>query len=140
MISSNKRFTFFTPTMGRTGSETALFHLLAKISDRYRITLVTRYKGALLDLLPSTIRRKILYKKPVKYNLSIKSYTLGKLYEKYYQKIIFAIKIFMYKKSVWYVNTITMPEVIEYAERHNIKLIVHVHEREDFFERLSPLD
>lgn len=136
----HKRITFFTPNMNRTGSEMVLFNLLWKLDAQFKAVVISKYKGDLLNLLPPNIQRKILYKAPVKCNLPIKSYTLTKLSENYYSRFIFYMKTLKYKKSVWYVNTIILPEVIEYAEKHKIKLIAHIHEREDFFERLSPDD
>jgi|GEM_PF-2685611 len=135
-----KKITFFTPNMNRTGSEIVLFNLLSKLDAKFKAVVIAKYKGVLLDLLPPNIKRKILYKEPVKFNLPVKSYTLTKLSDNYYSRIIFYIKTLKYKNSVWYVNTIILPEIMAYAEKHKIDLIVHVHEREDFFERLSPDD
>ena len=133
----HKRLTFFTPTLNRTGSEIVLFNLLNKISNQFKVAVITKYKGALLDLLPLNIKRKFLYKKPIKYSLPINSTTLKRLFETDYPKFIFSIKVWGYRNTVWYVNTITLPEVIEYAEKHNIQVIVHLHELEHFYGGLS---
>lgn len=133
-----QKITFFTPTMNRTGSEIVLLNMLSKLNNQFRAVVIAKYKGVLLDLLPSNIKKKVLYKKPVKYAFPINSYTLKRLFETYCPKIIFSIKVFMYKNTLWYVNTITLPEVIEYAKKHKIKLIVHAHELEHFYEKMPP--
>lgn len=136
----NKRIAFFTPNMNRTGSEIVLFNLLGKLGGQFKPVVIAKYRGVLLGLLPSYIKWKVLYKKPVKFNLPFKSYTLTKLSENYYSKTVFYIKTLMCRNALWYVNTIILPEVIEFAEKHRIKVIAHIHEREDFFERLSTAD
>lgn len=129
---ASRKITFFTPTMNRTGAEITLFNFINRINEGMEVAVISKYKGELLNLLPSNIARLFLYYSP------IKSYYLKKIWKPFHRKILLPLKAAKFKNTVWYVNTITLPEVVEYAEKHKIKLIIHVHEREHFFAKLSP--
>ncbi len=112
--------------MQRTGSEIVLFNLLKNISPRYKISLVTEYKGELSGLLPTSIKKDFLYHKPSVNRLS-------KIINNIRRKRILS----KYKNSVWYINTIVLPDIIEYAEKRGIKTILHLHELEHMFIALT---
>ena len=119
------KITFFTQTLGRTGSEIALFNLLINLDSRFNATLITKYKITTLTI-PPPIKIDYLYLIPSK-----------KLIDRILYRLLKMVKLAKYKNSIWYVNTIVMPEIIEYAKKNKVRLILHVHELEQMYESLS---
>lgn len=129
MASKKLDIVFFTPTLGRSGSEIVLLNLLS-FTKGHNVTVVARYKGELYDSLPAHVNRKYLYKN---WDHDILS-RLGRMFRK-----LFVTGPMMkgLRGKTWYINTMVMPEVIAYAEQHAIPAIVHVHELEQMYEGLS---
>lgn len=121
----NKTLIFFSPTMERTGSEIVLFNLLQNLPSDFKVRLVTKYPGVLLNLLPSNIEKDVLFKYPR--NL------FYKLINRFIRWFILPYKLSKYKKGSWYINTIILPEILQYAQKNNIRTILHTHELEQMF-------
>ena len=125
-----KQLTFFTPTMKRTGSEIVLFNLLERIPENYFFRLVSVYKGELLSYIDKKHSKVFIHKKHP---------------ESIFSKIEFKIKEAFFvpwllnasKNMIWYINTIVLWDYLAYAEKHKIKVILHVHELEQIFSLLS---
>ncbi len=127
----NKTITFITPSLDRKGSEIALINLLQYINSEFQIKLISRVKGVLFD--------KVL--------LQIKKDTLssGKISRTYYSriktrlaiKLNTVLKLSNSKQTTFYINTIILPEILDYAEQHKIKTVVHIHELEQMYVQLD---
>ncbi len=129
---NSRKITFFSLSMDLTGSEVVLFNLLNYLDSSIEATvIITKYKGKLFDQLNKRIKKKAIH--TVNSNSGIKN----KIFRLLQKVIVFPFILSKYKASVWYVNTITQPEIIRYALKHKIKLIVHVHELEQIFAWLN---
>jgi glycosyltransferase involved in cell wall biosynthesis len=123
--------TFFTPTLQKTGSEMVLFNLLKYLPNNFNATIVTIYKGILYDDIPNKINKDFIFKFQNPSNI------LFKIYYKIFRKRILQKKLELYKDSVWYINTIVLPDIIDFAVQNKIKIIVHVHELAQMYKILS---
>ena len=125
------RITFFTPTLWPTGSEIVIRNLLQTLPDEYQVSVISRYKGTLAADLPGFIRYYYFYSNPG-----------GSLIQKAFK--LFRRSVYIpwlyrtHKNSLWYINTIALPDVLSYAEKHRIRTILHVHELEHMFAKLAP--
>lgn len=129
-MKQKQHITFFTPTMQRTGSELVLLNLLNHLEENFTATVVSKYKGPLLSLLPSTIQSSYLYsKQPINF--------LSKLINKIKAVFVTPFVLKRYKNSIWYINTIVMPDILRYAIKYQIKVILHVHELDQMFDLLN---
>lgn len=125
-----KQLTFLTPTMQRTGSEIVLFNLLSHIPDNFYFRLFSVYKG---DLLSYINKRHSTVFAHQKLPINIISKIGFKLKEVFFVPWLLKVS----KKMTWYINTIVLWDYLEYAEKNNVKVILHVHELEQIFELLS---
>ena len=123
--------TFFTPTLQKTGSEMVLFNLLKYLPNNFNATIVTKYKGILYDDIPNKINKDFIF------IFQNPSNILFKIYYKIFRKRILQKKLELYKDSVWYINTIVLPDIIDFAVQNKIKIIVHVHELAEMYKILS---
>jgi L-malate glycosyltransferase len=131
MAESRKKLVFFTPSLERTGSEIVLFNLLPFAAD-YEVTVISKYRGALFDHLPSNIHKAYLYKE----SSGIFSKIVNRI-----RAIVVVPKILAANRdATWYVNTIVLPEIISYAKMHSVPVILHLHELEQMFALLSADD
>jgi glycosyltransferase involved in cell wall biosynthesis len=130
---NSSRITFFTPTLWPTGSEIVILNLLHQLPGSVQATVISKYKGELAEKLPSFIKYRYFYPKPGG-NFITKSFKL--LRKLFYIPFLLRSNA----QSLWYINTIALPEVLLYAERNKIKTIVHVHELEHMFTHLSAED
>ncbi len=130
MAKEKHKIVFFTPELGRTGSEIALLNLLPFTKD-LDVTVVAMYKGELYDSLPSHVTRKYLYKSR---DTSLIDRGLRRL------KKDLAVPALLkgLRDATWYINTMVMPDILEYAEENMVPSIVHVHELEQMYSFLSP--
>jgi len=112
---------FFTPTLNRTGSEIVLMDLLKHTLLNCKITVICKFKGSMYDVVPETMSKHFLY-----------GNQFGGIGTKIHNKLrkLFAVDGILKKhiNATWYINTIMMPDILEYAERHHIRTIVHIHE------------
>ena len=124
------QITFLTPTMKRTGSEIVLFNLISRIPDNLVFRLFSVYKGDLLRFIHKPHSTSYIHRnRPT----NILSKIVFKL-----KNIFFVPKLLnSLKNSVWYINTIVLWDYLEFAEKNNIKVILHVHEMEQIFALLS---
>ncbi len=125
-----KQLTFLTPTMQRTGSEIVLFNLLSRIPDNYFFRLLSVYKGELLSYINKRHSTVFVHqKRPT----GIFSKIGFKIKETFFVPWLLKAS----GKMTWYINTIVLWDYLEYAERHKVKVILHVHELEQIFALLS---
>lgn len=124
------KITFFSPYMMRTGSEIVLLNLLNHINKEYKIRVVSKYKGELLNKIQNNISTEFLYR-----YLSLN--IIKRILNKFKSILYIPYKLNKYKDSIWYVNTIALPDIIKHAKENKIKTIVHVHELEQMFNLLS---
>ncbi len=130
---ATKAITFITPTLDRKGSEIALVNLLQQINTSFQIKLIAKYKGVLFDLVLKSVNKAFLFD--------------GKPKRTYYHRIKarLAIKARMRlllgaeADSVFYINTIILPDVLAFAQQKKIKTIVHIHELEQMYTQLNLL-
>ncbi|MBK7310963.1 MAG: glycosyltransferase family 4 protein [Sphingobacteriaceae bacterium] len=129
-MKKEEHIVFFTPTLNRTGSEIVLMDLLKHSSFNCKITVICKFKGSMYDDIPGTMPKYFLYGKQ-----------FGGIGSKIYNKLrkAFAVDGILEKhiNATWYINTIMMPDVLEYAEKHNIKTIVHIHELGQMYKGLN---
>ncbi|MBP6386655.1 MAG: glycosyltransferase [Pseudarcicella sp.] len=120
---TKKKLLFFTPLAGRTGSEMMLLYFFRYFDrQKFQVFLVSFQHGELLKELPSDVQYFVIEKK---YSLSEK--ILFKLGTDAKQLAISKIQ----KKvnaDIWYMNTITLPEILPLATKFGVKLITHFHE------------
>jgi L-malate glycosyltransferase len=114
---------FFTPLAGRTGSEMMLAYILNHFDrEKFSASIVSFADGELLKELPVDVSTYFINK-----NFGLKDklkFKLGK------NPIFAAIEKIQAKEQadIWYVNTITLPEVYEVAKRFGVKIVTHFHE------------
>ncbi len=129
-MNTQKHIVFITPTLNRTGSEQVLFTYIKHISLSVKITLISKYKGPLYHQLPDFIEKYFLYL-PGKNNLFVKLINR-------YRKLFVVNRILNKRKNaLWYINTIVLPDMLQFAAEKNIPVIVHVHELAHMYSLLS---
>ncbi|MFI5148629.1 MAG: glycosyltransferase [Bacteroidia bacterium] len=121
------RITFFTQSLGRTGSEVVLLNLLKHLDTKYSATLANLYPGELTGKLPASISQvSLLSQRPGNGFFSrVRHYVE--------REFLLPVKLRPLSSSIWYINTIAMPGLVSYARKHGIRLVVHVHELEQMF-------
>ena len=128
---SNKKITFVTPTLDRKGSEIALINLLKHIDKSFDVTLIAKYKGVLFDKVLPEMKKLFLFNGKPKRNLF--SRITGRL-----EVIINTNKVLSKEKeTLLYINTVILPDILAYAEKHKIRTIVHLHELEQMYSQLT---
>lgn len=133
-MNSTKAISFFTPTLNRTGSEIVLTNLISVLKIDASVKLISYYaSGDLKGMLPNSIAVTELYQfKPGPLFLT-------KLLHHFEKKFLVPQKLKKIKNSIWYINTIVLPELIDYAIKWNIRVVVHTHELEQMFLLLTPI-
>jgi glycosyltransferase involved in cell wall biosynthesis len=132
---------FITPFFGNSGSEIALFNLITRIKG-LDVIVISRKRGALADRLPGHIqfhdyqtfckdhRKRILLirlrNKILRSGNSTISYFLDYVVDQH--------------KALFYVNTLVMPEVVDYLHRNKHKFVVHSHELQQKLLKLKNSD
>ena len=125
-----KQLTFLTPTMKRTGSEIVLFNLLSCIPENYYFRLLSVYKGELLSYIDKRHSTVFVHNdRPT----GILSKIGFKIKEAFFVPWLLKAS----RNMTWYINTIVLWDYLEYAEKHKVKVILHVHELEQIFSLLS---
>jgi glycosyltransferase involved in cell wall biosynthesis len=124
------KITFFSQSLQRTGSEIVLYQLLRHLDVSFNPSLVSFFKGELADELATIPQTTIYSSKPGGSFLSRLNHYLEREFG-------MPRKLKAFHDSVWYVNTIALPDVVSYAKKNKIRLLVHVHELEQMFELLS---
>jgi glycosyltransferase involved in cell wall biosynthesis len=129
-LSGEKHIVFFTATLNRTGSEIVLLELLMNAKLDHKITVIAKFKGNMFDEIPEGIEKFSLYGKQ-----------FGGLGNSIYNKLrkLFVIDGILkkYPNATWYINTVVLPDILEYAESHKVKAIVHSHELQQMYTGLN---
>lgn len=133
MQAQKKHIVFFTPTLNKTGSEIVLFNLLPFALNDFDVTVITKYKGELYNQLPDGIKRHYLYNKQY-------GGFFSKLMNKFRANFVVPGILKQHHSDLWYINTIMLGDVLQYAERNKIKSIVHLHELQQMYTLLSKED
>ena len=133
MQTKKKHIVFFTPTLNRTGSEIVLFNLLPFSLPDFDVTVITKYKGELYNQLPAGIKKHYFYNKQY-------GGILSKLINMLRAKFVVPYILKKHQSAVWYLNTIMLGDVLDYAQRNKIKTIVHLHELQQMYTLLSKED
>jgi glycosyltransferase involved in cell wall biosynthesis len=137
---NKKRIVFFTPTFERTGSELALFNLIINVNKDFDITVVSKNAGELSFNMPPDIKfisSEISFTNKISKN-SLFGRKLKKGLSALRPQNSFLKKIYrLYPADFWYINTITLPEVLEFAHKNKIASILHIHELEQMYNCLS---
>lgn len=131
MTKNKRHIVFVTPTLNRTGSELVLFHLIKQLPEDVSVTVISKYKGPLFDELPSRVKKDYLFEKQDQLSL------IEKIRRKYFYNAYLTNKLGQYKDAVWYINTIVLPDVMEFAMKNNINVILHVHELQHMYALLN---
>ncbi len=147
-----KKILFFSPFWGRTGSELLLKHYIMMLDPKkIEYAIAGRNKGQLYADFPTHIKKYDFRTFNHEYKAETAS-AFGKVFidimrfrRKFYSKIVNRNLLYQFLDNVaydfpadiWYINTIFMPEIIEYAEAHKIKCIVHTHELEHMFAHIN---
>ncbi|MEO5572124.1 MAG: glycosyltransferase [Bacteroidia bacterium] len=134
------KIVFFTPTFNRTGSEIALYNLISNAENDFEMTVVSKITGELSASLPKNV--KFVSAQPAFLSSlpqnSLASKALKKGLSLFNSEISFLQGIHkMYPSDLWYINTITQPEVMLFARRNKIPVILHVHELEQMYNCIS---
>jgi glycosyltransferase involved in cell wall biosynthesis len=132
MIQNKTSFTFFTPTMQKTGSEIALTNYLSTVKNDFSFQLVSFSSGGSL-----WSKYKNLFSENHLYIAQEKKGLLQKIIHRFEKAFLIPSKLKKYRNSIWYINTIVLPEVLEYAEKWNVRVIVHTHEMEQMYALLN---
>jgi len=137
---------FFTSTSAYTGSEIVLYNIINNINDsRIKpIAWISKLNGELIDKITNKIQCITIdkyFKKPffllyllLEFFLNIKS--LNALKTIFFKSLL----SYIYKSinaDIWYINTISQPEVLEYAYLNKIPCVVHFHELEQMLIALN---
>ncbi len=114
---------FFTPLAGRTGSEMMLMYLLKQFDRNFfEAQLISFSNGELLqdmpeDVITHHVPREFSLIDKIKFKAGINRIT---------QQITTIQESF--KADVWYLNTITMPDMVSLGKQVGVKIITHFHE------------
>jgi glycosyltransferase involved in cell wall biosynthesis len=127
-----KKIIFFTQSLGRTGSETALFNLVSKPTPGFQFTVVADSNGQFIQQLPSSVKVIVLSK-----NILFRNFFLNKMLVAIKKRIWLMFLHKFRKADYWYLNTIMFPKVLLYAEKHDIPVINHIHELEQMYVQFS---
>lgn len=129
-MNNTKHIVFFAPTLNRTGSEWVLLNLLKHAQLHCKLSLITKFKGEMFDQVPAGISKYFLY-----------GDQYGGIGTKIYNKLrdLFLVNktLSEHTNAIWYINTIVLPDILEFAESNKIKTIVHVHELQQMYEGLN---
>jgi glycosyltransferase involved in cell wall biosynthesis len=131
-LSASKHIVFFTPTLNRTGSEIVLLNLLQNNTIAAHISIVTKYKGELFNKIPKGINKQFLYTKQY-------GGLLSKLINKYRELFVVSRILKKHLNATWYINTMILPDILEFAETHQVKTIIHLHELKQMYVALSEI-
>ncbi len=131
MTNSEVHITFFTPNFNATGSELVLLNLLKYLPTEFKASLVSKYKGSLSTLLPERISYASIFPSASDKHL------VFKIWRRLFGNRRFYNSLEKYQNSIWYINTILLPDVMEYAFKHRIRVILHVHEMAQMYRLLS---
>jgi glycosyltransferase involved in cell wall biosynthesis len=120
---NKQKIILFTPLAGRTGSEMMIWYIL-KHFDRslFEITVVSFSDGELMKELPADVKGFVINK-----NFSLLDKLKFKLGHNPISKAIQQIQQEI-QAAIWYVNTITLPEVYPLAKGFSVKVVTHFHE------------
>jgi glycosyltransferase involved in cell wall biosynthesis len=128
---TSHRITFFSQSLQRTGSEVVLFNLLTYANPDWDITLVSLYPGELAPLLPQSIKQVVLYPKKLRTTFT------SRLVHYLKREFVTPLILRRYVKSVWYINTISLPAILLYAEKLKVRCILHTYELEQMYTHFS---
>lgn len=131
MTKNKKHIVFITPTLNRTGSELVIYNLIKHLPEDVDVTVVSKYKGQLYNELPSRIQKDYLFEKQDQLSL------VEKIRRKYFYNSYLTNKLGKYKNAVWYINTIVLPDIMEFAIKNNIAVVLHVHELQHMYALLN---
>ena len=131
MTNNNFHITFFTPSFNATGSELVLLNLLKYLPSEFTASLVSKYRGSLSPLLPERITYTSIFPSASDKHL------VFRIWRRLFGNKRLYSSLEKYKNSIWYINTILMPDVMEYAFKHKIRVILHVHEMGQMYRLLS---
>ncbi|HRH64148.1 MAG TPA: glycosyltransferase [Bacteroidia bacterium] len=132
MVNASPKITFFTPSFASTGSEIVLCNMLNSLSPAISAKLVSYYSGgSLWTKLRSKQSKRSLY------HFNPQNGIFARLFHRLEKSFLVPKKLNQYKNSVWYINTIVLPEILEFAAAHGIRTIVHSHEMEHMYNLLS---
>lgn len=118
---------FFTPFFGRTGSEVYLLNLLLNFDrSKFDCILYSNRKGVLHKELPDDVR--FYY-----------PWFLDKFYFRFLDKVLKKTGISLvrlqlsyihrlHQPDIWYLNTMVLGEMVNFATKNNIPFITHFHE------------
>jgi L-malate glycosyltransferase len=149
-----KKILFFTSTSQKTGSETILYNLISNIENKniVAVGLVSIFSGTLIEnnlsipvfSFESFLNKAYLhtitiifyfFKNNVLLNIkalkNIKQYLLYAFIDKIYKQL---------KPDYFYINTITLTNILEFASINKIPCILHSHELEQMLIYLSDTD
>jgi glycosyltransferase involved in cell wall biosynthesis len=132
-MQEKKHIVFFTPTLNKTGSEIVLFNLLPFALKDFKVTVITKYKGELYNQLPVGIHKHYLYNKQF-------GGLISKLMNRFRSIFVVPSILKKYQSAVWYLNTIMLSDILEYAENNKIPTFVHLHELQQMYKLLSQQD
>lgn len=132
MVNASRKITFFTPSFTSTGSEIVLCNMLNSLSPTISAKLVSYYSGG-------TLWNKLTnkYSKNYLYHFNPQNGIFARIFHRLEKFFLVRKKLTQYTNSVWYINTIVLPELLEFATANGIRTIVHSHEMEHMFNLLS---
>jgi L-malate glycosyltransferase len=134
------RINIFTPSFNKTGSEVALFNLVNSSADSFEMKVVSNTKGELGTELPESVPYFDIesYSSILPGDQSIFIQRVNKVI-KYFRTDEKYLKRFNKKHpaDLWYINTIMMPSVVSFAWKNKIPFVLHVHELEQMFAKLT---
>jgi L-malate glycosyltransferase len=149
---------FITPTGNRTGSEVALFNIVARLDQaKFRPIMMCRGEGQLLTTLPPgipSIREGLRLKLISKAYSTIRNIA-GSLRSQEKREWLRTLDVETltgshdvlvqllhrkYSPDLWYINTVAQPGLIHLARRMGVTCVVHSHELEQLMWPLSARD
>lgn len=137
-----KKLVFITPYFGRTGSEIALFNLITRIREN-DVTIVSYVRGALAAELPDNIK----FADFESYKRSLASTSLTRrLVNKFLGRKPFEFESFLDAvidqpaNSLFYVNTIAIPQATNFLIQRGLPYVLHVHELPPMYIHLAAAD
>jgi len=123
-----KRILFITQNMERTGSEMVLWHLFNHIDfKKFKIHVFCIRRGALYDLLPSSIQKSSSYKESGLFGKKVlRTFLKTAGINPLHYQLNYIHRIF--KPDYWYVNTLSIPWVYDVSVKLDVKIVTHIHE------------
>lgn len=135
-MSKRKSILFITPYLERSGSEIVLYNLILKIYQDFNITIICFHPGTLINDFPKEIKINI-----IKTPSSLVHKAIDLIRRKLTNKNCIHRQVMRIERKIqsdlWFINTISMPQLLTIAELEKKKTYIYIHELVQMVEAMN---